>query len=182
MRLFTCTRGRLFAAVVLAALTFGALTAGVASGGAGSRLTLSSLELSTIAQINQVRVQHGVAPLKLSRALFDSANSHCSDMVAGGYFDHDSASGAGVSARLEAFYPPANHSFYEVAENLLWTTGTMSPAAMVARWMKSPEHRRNLLDPAWRQIGLATLTVPSAPGVYAGRHVTVVTADFGVRQ
>ena len=182
MRLFTCTRGRLFAAVLLAALTFGALTAGVASGGAGSRLTLSSLELSTIAQINQVRVQHGLAPLKLSRALFDSANAHCSDMVAGGYFDHDSASGPGVSARLEAFYPPANHSFYEVAENLLWTTGTMSPAAMVARWMKSPEHRRNLLDPAWRQIGLATLTVPSAPGVYAGRHVTVVTADFGVRQ
>jgi uncharacterized protein YkwD len=53
---------------------------------------------------------------------------------------------------------------------------------MVAHWMSSPEHRRNLLDPAWRQIGLATLTVPSAPGVYAGRDVTVVTADFGVRK
>ena len=32
----------------------------------------------------------------------------------------------------------------------------MSPARMVALWMQSPEHRQNLLDPAWRQIGLAT--------------------------
>jgi uncharacterized protein YkwD len=182
MRRLIRPRGWVFAAFVLAALTLGALTAGVASGEAGSRLTLSSLELGTIAQINQVRVRHGLAPLTLSSALFDSASSHCSDMVAGGYFDHDSASGAGIGARLEAFYPPANHSYYEVAENILWTTGTMSPAEMVAHWMKSPEHRRNLLDPAWRQIGLATLTVPSAPGVYAGRDVTVVTADFGVRQ
>jgi uncharacterized protein YkwD len=182
MRLFTPTHGRLLAAVLLAAITFGAPAAGVASGGSGSQLAVNSLELSTIAQINEVRIQHGLAPLKLSRPLFESANAHCSDMVAGGYFDHDSASGIGVGARLEAFYRPANHRLYKAAENLLWSTGTMSPARMVALWMQSPEHRQNLLDPAWQQIGLATLTVPSAPGVYAGKAVTVVTVDFGVRQ
>ena len=58
---------------------------------------------------------------------------------------------------------PRTTAIYEVGENILWTSGSMSSAAMVANWMKSPEHRRNLLDPAWRQIGLATLTVPIGP-------------------
>jgi uncharacterized protein YkwD len=48
--------------------------------------------------------------------------------------------------------------------------------------MLSPEHRRNLLNPDWRQIGLAALEVPSAPGLYVGLGVTIVTVDFGVRR
>ena len=52
---------------------------------------------------------------------------------------------------------------------------------MVRAWMRSPPHRANLLDPDWTQIGVAALSVPSAPGIYSGRHVMVVTVDFGVR-
>jgi uncharacterized protein YkwD len=103
-------------------------------------------------------------------------------MVAGGYFAHASVSEGSMSTRLASFYPAAGRGLYQIGENLLWTSGTMSGAAMVTNWMNSPEHRANLLDPAWRQIGLAALTVSSAPGVYAGRSVTVVTVDFGVRQ
>jgi uncharacterized protein YkwD len=47
--------------------------------------------------------------------------------------------------------------------------------------MTSPEHRANLLDHGWREIGLSAVHVPSAPGVYGGSEVTIVTADFGVR-
>jgi uncharacterized protein YkwD len=48
--------------------------------------------------------------------------------------------------------------------------------------MKSPEHRANLLNPRWRQIAVAALSVPSAPGFFDDRPVTVVTVDFGVRR
>jgi uncharacterized protein YkwD len=53
---------------------------------------------------------------------------------------------------------------------------------MVASWMKSPEHLANMLNPAWRQLAVAILSVPSAPGMYRGAPVTVVTVDFGVRR
>ena len=48
-------------------------------------------------------------------------------------------------------------------------------------WMKSPPHRKNLLAKNWRQIGLSVKTFSSAPGVYHGLAVTIVTADFGAR-
>ena len=48
-------------------------------------------------------------------------------------------------------------------------------------WLESPGHRRVLLTPAWREIGLSAVHTASAPRVYDGLEVTIVTADFGVR-
>ena len=48
--------------------------------------------------------------------------------------------------------------------------------------MGSPGHRANLLSPRWREIGIAAVHAASAPGVYGGHEVTIVTADFGVRR
>jgi len=48
--------------------------------------------------------------------------------------------------------------------------------------MKSPEHRLNLLNPAWQQIAVAAISVHSAPGVFDNEPATVVTVDFGVRR
>jgi uncharacterized protein YkwD len=47
--------------------------------------------------------------------------------------------------------------------------------------MHSPGHRKNILTPRWREIGLSAVTVRSAPGVFSGRDVVIVTTDFGVR-
>ena len=48
-------------------------------------------------------------------------------------------------------------------------------------WMGSPGHRKNMLAARWREIGLSAVSVPAAPGVFGGRKVVLVTADFGVR-
>ena len=45
-----------------------------------------------------------------------------------------------------------------------------------------PEHTKNMLDPRWREIGIAALHATSAPGVYGDHEVTIVTTDFGVRR
>ena len=47
--------------------------------------------------------------------------------------------------------------------------------------MKSPGHRKNILTPRWREIGLSALRVASAPGIYGGRDVVIITTDFGIR-
>jgi uncharacterized protein YkwD len=49
-------------------------------------------------------------------------------------------------------------------------------------WLRSRPHRRNLLTPRWREIGLSAVHVAAAPGFFGGRTVTIVTADFGVRR
>lgn len=48
--------------------------------------------------------------------------------------------------------------------------------------MGSPEHRANLLSRDWREIGIAAVHTASAPGVYGGSAVTILTTDFGVRR
>jgi uncharacterized protein YkwD len=157
------------------------LPGGAGAGGSSSRLSLTPLELSTIDSINALRAAYGIVPLRPSPALFGSAMFHDQQMVDRGYFAH-SGPGSSFVSRLASFYPQGNHMYYSVGENLLWTLNPMSSQAMIEKWMKSPEHRANLLNPAWRQVAVAALTVSSAPGVFANEPVTVVTVDFGVRR
>jgi uncharacterized protein YkwD len=171
------------AAVLAAGLLVALLSPGRApAAGGSSHLTLTALELSTVQAINDVRVSFGVRPLAVSPALFGSASLHCEQMVSAGYFGHQGPDGSSFTDRVETYYPPGDAGYYAVGENLLWTLRPMTPAQMVAAWMRSREHRANLLDPNWSQLAVATLTVPSAPGIFDGRPVTVVTVDFGVRR
>jgi len=47
--------------------------------------------------------------------------------------------------------------------------------------MASPDHRKNILTPLWREVGLSAVTVEAAPGVFASRNVVIITSDFGTR-
>jgi uncharacterized protein YkwD len=176
-------RTRLIACVLsLALVALPLLTATGAGASTHSRSTMTALEQSTVDQINALRTSHGLAPLAFSRALLTSASVHSQEMVADGYFSHTAADGETFDGRIERYYRPRGTSLYGVGENLFWTLNTASSATIVSAWMKSPDHRANLLKPDWRQIGLAAVQAPSAPGVYDGRSVTVVTVDFGVRR
>jgi uncharacterized protein YkwD len=48
--------------------------------------------------------------------------------------------------------------------------------------MNSPPHRENILEPRWREVGVAVARFASAGGVYDGRSVMIITTDFGVRR
>jgi uncharacterized protein YkwD len=48
-------------------------------------------------------------------------------------------------------------------------------------WMHSPEHRANILDSRWREIGVAAVHT-TAGGTYGNQPVTIITTDFGVRR
>jgi uncharacterized protein YkwD len=103
-------------------------------------------------------------------------------MAARGYFQHASFDGTAFWQRIQRFYGRRGFRTWSVGENLLWSSPDVGAARAVQMWMNSPEHRANLLARSWRDVGLAAVHVASAPGVYHGDAVTVVTADFGVRR
>ena len=68
-----------------------------------------------------------------------------------------------------------------MGENLVWASPDLSADQAIQMWLNSPPHRKNLLTPEWREVGLGAVRALDAPGVYEGLDVTILTADFGVR-
>ena len=132
-------------------------------------------------ELNRVRQAHGLAPLEHSSMLAAAAAGHSRSMAEEGYFAHRSVDGSVFWTRIKRFYPSTGYGYWEVGENLVWAAPELGAKRAVRMWMASPEHRTNLLNPRWRQIGLAAVHSSSAPGAYEDMAVTIVTADFGVR-
>jgi uncharacterized protein YkwD len=167
---------------VLRALTIVVATAALAAPTTVAQPTHARLAArSIVAEINIVRADHGLRPVRLARPLTAAAGQHSNEMGVRGYFSHDSADGTSFWKRVGEFYGSRGYRYWSVGENLLWSSGELSPASAVTMWMNSPTHRKNLLDSDWRQIGLSVKQFTSAPGVYHGLTVTIVTADFGTR-
>jgi uncharacterized protein YkwD len=169
-------------AVALVAL-LGALAAPAAhSGQAANRVGLSSLESGVLSDLNRIRVQHGLQPVKLSARLTASAAQHSEEMGADGYFEHNSQDGTEFWKRIDRFYGQNGYGYWSVGENLLWSSPNVDPAGALQLWMNSPEHRANILSPRWREIGISAVHFAAAPGTYKGLEVTIITTDFGVRR
>jgi uncharacterized protein YkwD len=142
----------------------------------------TALETQVLARVNAVRARSGLGPLRQSGQLAAAAAQHSTQMARMGYFSHNSANGAGMAGRVRGYYPLGGHRYWAVGENLLWAAPSVGSTGAVDLWMGSAGHRANLLSRQWREIGIAAVHAVSAPGVYGGREVTIVTADFGVRR
>lgn len=166
------------AAIVAAVVA--ASSAPAATHGRGAALT--SLEQGVLIDINSFRSAHGLAPLRLSAPLSAAARSHSVQMETDGYFAHNSYDGQAFWKRIQAYYPSTSYGYWSVGENLLWSSPDVGAQKALSMWVASPEHLKNLLDPHWREIGISAVHAPSAPGVFGGQAVTIVTTDFGVRK
>jgi uncharacterized protein YkwD len=142
---------------------------------------MRALESGILADLNRVRAQHGLAPLRASGRLNAAASQHSREMARVGYFSHDSADGSAFWRRIARFYPSGGYGSWSVGENLLWSSPDVDASGAIKMWMGSPEHRANLLNRSWREVGLSAVHSDSAPGTYHGLGVTIVTADFGAR-
>ena len=148
----------------------------------GPRAALTSLESGVLQQLNAIRVQHHLVPLKLNADLTESAAAHTREMEQDGYFAHESADGTAFWKRIQHWYAQGAYRYWSVGENLLWSAPDIGAPGALQLWMNSPEHRANILDPNWREIGISAQHVTAAPGTYKGLEVTVITTDFGVRR
>lgn len=165
---------------LLVALVVGTGAAQAGGSAARSLTARNALEADVLVQINRLRRSRGLAPVRLSAALRRAADAHSTAMATRGFFAHESADGTAFWKRVARFYPRRSGA-WSVGENLLWSSPDVDAATALRMWMDSPSHRKILLTARWREIGLSAVHAQSAPGVYGGREVTVVTADFGAR-
>ena len=82
-------------------------------------------------------------------------------MATYGYMDHTGRDGSSPAQRITR----SGYRWREVGENL--ARGIMTPEDAVAGWLHSPEHCANLMDPAFRHMGVAYAVNPrNDAGVY----------------
>jgi len=167
--------------IAVLALGLGAAGAQATTKPARALTAANQLESQVLVELNAIRRAYGLVPLRLSRPLASAADAHSRAMATHGFFRHESRDGSAFWQRVKRFYGPGQRGGWSVGENLLWSTQGIDARRAVELWMKSPGHRKNILTARWREIGLSAVNVSSAPGVFGGRDVVIVTTDFGVR-
>ncbi len=100
--------------------------------------------------VNSQRRALGRSVVTLDARLTEAAAVQARDLARRGVLDHRGSDGSTVGDRVTR----AGYRWSVVAENLA-RMGTTSARPVVAAWMKSTGHRRNLLKPDVTQIGVA---------------------------
>jgi uncharacterized protein YkwD len=138
---------------------------------------LAAVAAATLCLVNGERADAGLPPLAANEKLDRSSIAHSQDMVAGGYFAHQSTDGRDVSDRVRATgYIPSSGE-WTVGENLAWGIGPLgTPAGIVGAWMNSQGHRDNILRSGFREVGLGV--VVGTPRANDGMGATY-TMNFG---
>nr|WSZ19528.1 CAP domain-containing protein [Streptomyces canus] len=126
----------------------------------------ASLQSAVIKLTNAERAKAGCAALTSNAALNKAAQRHSSDMVQRHFTGHIGSNGSTLVTRAEA----AGYTGWRaLAENV--AGGQPTAARVVKSWMKSPEHRANILNCSLRDIGVG----------YAKKHGTYWTQEFGAK-
>jgi uncharacterized protein YkwD len=101
-----------------------------------------------LALVNRSRREAGCGVFSVDRRLIEAANDHAADMARRRYFAHDSPSGAGAGDRVRG----AGYRWTRYGENI--ARGLGSAYDVYRSWMRSPEHRHNIIDCRLRQMGI----------------------------
>ncbi len=146
----------------------------------GKPIELNGDEKQMLDLHNQARANNGLPPLCVHPDLTEAARSHSQEMLDKDYFSHDSRNGESVKARLERFgYTFAGHPSWKYGENVSWGSGDLGAADnRFDEWMDSTEHRANILDKNFRQVGIGART-----GTFEAQDgAKMYTVDFGTRR
>jgi uncharacterized protein YkwD len=136
-----------------------------------SGATATRARAVVVCLINRERAARGLAALRDHPRLRAAAGSYARLMVADDFFAHVSPDGSTLRTRAaSAGYMHAQS--FALGEDIAAGSGTLgAPKAIVAAWMASAGHRRNVLDSGFRDVGVGV-------AVDAGGMATYV-ADFG---
>ena len=99
--------------------------------------------------VNSERSKVGIPLLTYNSYLTQSAQAKCDDMVARDYWAHNTPDGISPWPLITSFY--GKYAF--LGENL--ESGIPAPTRIVAKWMGSPEHKANILDTDYQDVGTA---------------------------
>ena len=122
----------------------------------------SAAVASVLALVNSERGKVGCSALTLNEKLSKAAQDHSADMAAHQNMSHTGSDGSDPGQRITA----AGYSWSAYGENVAY--GYSTPEQVMAGWMSSPGHKRNILDCGFKEIGVGL----AQPGSYW-------TQDFG---
>lgn len=92
---------------------------------------------------------HAAAPaLSASAQLGQAAQGHASNMATRNYFSHTSQDGRTLADRINA----TGYRWSTIGENI--AAGQPIPEDVVSGWLSSPGHCRNIMNPAFRELGV----------------------------
>lgn len=110
----------------------------------------ATFEKEILRLVNLERKKRGIAPLTWNRQMAWAARYHAADMAHDDYFGHTSQdpenkSLCGAFVRMRKFGRGD-------AENI--AAGGLSPKATMEQWMHSPGHKKNILNPSFKSMGV----------------------------
>lgn len=117
---------------------------------------------------NQMRSKQGLPPVSENAALAAAANAKAQNMFSENYWAHFAPSGKSPWD----FILNSGYKFTYAGENLAKNFYTSEE--VVNAWMNSPTHRDNLLNPKYKDVGIAVVE-----GVLNGQKTTLVVQEFG---
>ncbi len=136
-------------------------------------VSTDDIEKAILSYTNEERKNHGMVALNWDERLAIVAREHSQDMAGNNFFSHDNLRGEDPTARAKRHGYPIRKElgggWYSegIAENIgKMPTGNVVGIGHVARdadeiaraqvtsWMQSPGHRRNILDPDCRRLGV----------------------------
>jgi uncharacterized protein YkwD len=124
-------------------------------------------ERALLRELNAVRAQHGLRPVRHRGRLARVASRHSGELLRTGRMSHVALDGRNASQRLRRF------TRGPVGEVIAWSSRRRtSGRAIVHQWLNSPSHRVVLLDGRFGGVGI---------GARRGRRGLMVTADFARR-
>jgi len=123
-----------------------------------------------LAETNGERLAHNASALQLNSQLTAAAQAKANDMATHNYWSHISPNGK----QPWSFVAGSGYQYQAAGENLAYGFGT-SDQVMTA-WMHSPEHRDNILNANYQDVGFATANVANYQGT---GPETVVVAMYG---
>lgn len=94
--------------------------------------------------------------LTMNPELREASRCHSLDMGTNDFFSHTGSNGSRFSQRASA----AGYSGFAVGENI--GAGYNTPAAVVAGWVASDGHCRNLMKPSAKDVGVGFVDIPTS--------------------
>ncbi|USQ85633.1 CAP domain-containing protein [Streptomyces phaeoluteigriseus] len=115
-----------------------------------------------VALVNSERAKVGCSPVTLNAKLSQAAQAHSADMASHNTMSHTGSDGSDPGQRITR----AGYLWSTYGENVAY--GYSTPEQVMAGWMASAGHKRNILDCRFKEIGVGV----AQPGSYW-------TQDFG---
>jgi uncharacterized protein YkwD len=127
---------------------------------------------SVLRLMNAYRAVNGLDPLTSDPRLVQVAEARMDDMTDRAYWAHVAPDGTKPFALFHQF----GYSYRSVGENL--AKGFETSEVLVAAWMESSGHRANILNPDFRNVGIAVIDGETTRRAI-GKSIVVV---FGVEK